>query len=181
MQDRPIVVHLIFQLDVGGLERVMLNCIKHMQHHERFRHVVISLTNATPFAQSGLLEPIEIFELHKKAGNDLSLHVKLFKLFQQIKPAILHSYNLATIEYHPVAWLAGVKGHIHAEHGRDISDPQGLNPKHKWLRKLMSPFIHQFVPVSKDLEQWLIPKKYRLFIMVLIPINSKRTIRSSPV
>jgi len=155
MQDNPLVVHLIYQLDVGGLERVMLNCIKHMQHHERYRHVVISLTNATPFAQSELLKPIEIFQLNKKEGNDFSLHAKLFNLFRQLKPAILHTYNLATIEYHPVAWLAGVKAHIHAEHGRDINDPQGLNVKHKWLRKLMSPFIQQFIPVSKDLSVWL--------------------------
>ena len=94
--------------------------------------------------------------LGKKEGSDLGIHFKLFRLLRQIKPAILHTYNLAAIEYHPISWIAGVKGHIHAEHGRDIGDPQGLNKKHNILRKLMSFFIQKYVCVSDDLYQWLL-------------------------
>ncbi len=147
-------MHLIHRLDIGGLERVMFNCIHQMQH-ERYKHVVISLTDANNFAQNEK-SLIEVYCLGKKAGSDLGIHIKLFKLLRQIKPAVLHSYNLATIEYHPISWLAGVKGHIHAEHGRDIGDPQGLNKKHNLLRKLMSFFIQSYISVSDDLHQWLI-------------------------
>jgi sugar transferase (PEP-CTERM/EpsH1 system associated) len=154
--DEQIVAHLIYQLDVGGLERVMLNCIHNMQQTSNYRHVIISLTTANSFSQSELARPIDIFVLNKSAGNDFSLHSKLYRLLKQLKPDILHTYNLAAIEYHPIAWLAGVKGHIHAEHGRDIHDPQGLNVKHKWLRRLASPFIQYFIPVSQDLQKWLI-------------------------
>lgn len=150
----PVIVHLIYRLDIGGLERVMLNCINKLVD-EPFRHIIISLTDANNFAQDKN-NPIEVFCLNKKSGNDFGLHFKLYKLLKKLKPQVLHTYNLPTIEYHPIAWLAGVKGHIHAEHGRDIADPQGLNKKHNILRKLMAFFIQRYVCVSDDLYQWLI-------------------------
>jgi sugar transferase (PEP-CTERM/EpsH1 system associated) len=153
-QQMPTIVHLIYRLDIGGLERVMLNCINQMQG-ENFKHVIISLTDANNFSQDKS-NFIEVYCLDKREGSDLGIHFKLFKLLRKIKPAILHTYNLATIEYHPISWLAGVKGHIHAEHGRDIGDPQGLNKKHNFLRKVMVSFIQCYVSVSNDLHQWLI-------------------------
>ena len=149
-----VIVHLIHRLDIGGLERVMFNCINQMQN-ENFKHVVVSLTDANDFAQADN-NIIDVFCLGKKQGSDFGIHFKLFKLLKTLKPQILHTYNLPTIEYHPIAWLAGVKGHIHAEHGRDIGDPQGLNKKHNFLRKLMSYFIQSYVCVSEDLHHWLI-------------------------
>lgn len=166
-QKKTVIVHLIYRLDIGGLERVMLNCINQMQG-ENFEHIIVSLTDANNFSQSDN-NPIKVYCLGKKEGSDLGIHFKLFKLLRKIKPAILHTYNLPTIEYHAISWLAGVKGHIHAEHGRDIGDPQGLNKKHNILRKLMASFIHRYISVSEDLHQWLIntvgiPEKKALLI-----------------
>lgn len=150
------IAHLILQLDIGGLERVMLNTIKRMQEtNEEYEHVIVSLTDANDFSQQGLLKPVEIHCMHKKPGNDWGLHLRLFKLFRQLNIDVLHSYNLSTIEYQFVAMLAGVKGRVHAEHGRDIGDPQGLNKKHNFLRKLISNFIHRYIAVSDELYQWL--------------------------
>jgi sugar transferase (PEP-CTERM/EpsH1 system associated) len=154
VSNKTVIAHLIYRLDIGGLERVMLNCINQMQDAD-FKHIIISLTDANHFAQNEH-NHVEVFSLGKKEGSDLGIHCKLYKLLKQIKPTILHTYNLPTIEYHPIAWLAGVKGHIHAEHGRDIGDPQGLNKKHNVLRKLMSYFIQRYVCVSDDLYIWLI-------------------------
>ena len=149
----PIIAHLIYRLDIGGLERVMLNCINQMQD-QVFEHIIISLTEANNFAQS-LENPIKVYCLHKRPGADLIIHYKLYKLLKQIKPGVLHTYNLPTIEYHPIAKLAGVQGHIHAEHGRDIGDPQGLNKKHNLLRRSMALFINTYISVSEDLHVWL--------------------------
>lgn len=150
---KPIIAHLIYRLDIGGLERVMLNCINQMQE-QAFQHIIISLTEANNFAQSPE-NPVKVYCLGKKPGADLAIHYKLYKLLRQIKPSILHTYNLPTIEYHPVAKLAGVQGQIHAEHGRDIGDPHGLNKKHNKLRKLMAFFIDRYISVSEDLHHWL--------------------------
>jgi sugar transferase (PEP-CTERM/EpsH1 system associated) len=147
------IIHLIYRFDIGGLERVMVNCINAMQE-SNIEHVVIALTEIGEFSKH-LNPSVKTYQLNKKSGKDLTSHWRLFKLLRKIKPDILHTYNLAAIEYHPIAYLAGVKGHIHAEHGREISDPEGLNPKHNLLRKLINPFIDYFVPVSTDLDNWL--------------------------
>lgn len=154
MKQPPLVVHLIFCLDTGGLERVMLNCIRGMAN-QGFRHAVVSLTHASSFA-SQLPADVPVYCLGKKPGADLSVHIKLWRLLRELRPAILHSYNLATLEYHPISWLAGVRGHFHAEHGRDVSDPNGTNKKYQWLRRLISPFVHRYIAVSDDLNQWLL-------------------------
>jgi len=151
--NRPIVAHLIFRFDIGGLERVMVNCINAMQT-DNYQHVVIALTDVSDFALH-LNDSVAVYQLNKKSGKDLASHWRLFTLLRQIKPQILHTYNLAALEYHIVAKLAGVQGNIHAEHGRDNADPQGLNKKHNFLRKALAPFIDHFVAVSTDLAQWL--------------------------
>ena len=156
MPHSPLVVHLIYCLDTGGLEKVMLNCIRGMSG-QGFRHAVISLTHASEFAKQ-LPADVPVYCLGKKPGADLTVHLKLWRLLRELRPTILHSYNLATLEYHPISWLAGVRGHFHAEHGRDLSDPKGDNKKYQWLRRLISPFVHRFVAVSDDLNQWLLEK-----------------------
>jgi sugar transferase (PEP-CTERM/EpsH1 system associated) len=95
--------------------------------------------------------------------------VQLFKLLRRLQPAILHTYNLGTIEYAFTAALAGVPARVHAEHGRDARDPNGANRKHNLLRRMLVPFIDRYVPVSSDLRRWLaevvgIPESRNQFI-----------------
>ena len=71
------------------------------------------------------------------------------------EPAVLHTYNLAAVEYAGTAALAGVPVRVHAEHGRDAGDPHGLNRKHNLLRRGVTPFIDRYIPVSDDLQRWL--------------------------
>ena len=47
MQDaRPLVMHVVYRFDVGGLENGVVNLINHMPA-ERFRHAVVSLTDCS--------------------------------------------------------------------------------------------------------------------------------------
>jgi len=151
---RPLVVHLIHALDVGGLETLLVDCINRMPA-ERFRHAVVCLTRYTAFAQRITQPGVELYALHKPPGLGLGTHVKAWKLLRRLRPAIVHTYNLSAAEYAFTAAMAGVPVRIHAEHGRDAADPQGLNPKHNFLRRRLSPFIDRFIPVSEDLHRWL--------------------------
>lgn len=150
----PLVAHLIYRLDIGGLETLLVDTINRMQAG-RYRHVVICLTDYTDFAQRITRPGVELFALHKPAGLALGTHRDLFRLLRRVKPDVLHTYNLGTIEYAATAWAAGVPVRVHAEHGRDARDPQGINPKHNLLRRLLAPFIDRYVPVSRDLCGWL--------------------------
>jgi sugar transferase (PEP-CTERM/EpsH1 system associated) len=150
----PLVVHLIYRLDFGGLETLLVDCINHMPP-ERYRHAIVCLTGYTAFADKITRPGVELYALDKQPGLGLGIHVKLFKLLRQLRPAILHTYNFACAEYAVAAWAAGVPVRIHAEHGRDASDPQGLNRKHNVLRRSLAPWIDRYVPVSHDLARWL--------------------------
>lgn len=152
--DIPLVVHLIYRLDFGGLETLLVDCINHMPP-ERYRHAIVCLTGYTAFADKITRPGVELYALDKQPGLGLGIHVKLFKLLRRLRPAVLHTYNFACAEYAAPAWLAGVPVRVHAEHGRDASDPQGLNPKHNFLRRALVPFIDRYVPVSHDLHRWL--------------------------
>lgn len=150
----PLVAHLIYRLDIGGLETLLVDTINRMPPG-RYRHAVICLTDYTDFAQRITRPGVDLFALHKPAGLGLSTHADLFRLLRRLRPRILHTYNLGTIEYAATAWLAGVPVRVHAEHGRDARDPQGVNPKHNLLRRLLAPCIDRYVPVSRDLHGWL--------------------------
>ena len=69
--NKPLVVHLIYKLDVGGLEKVMLDCIQGTVH-KGVEHAVIALTEATEFAQM-LPESVQVFSLNKKHQTTLIL------------------------------------------------------------------------------------------------------------
>jgi sugar transferase (PEP-CTERM/EpsH1 system associated) len=154
MKQAPLVAHLIYRLDIGGLETLLVDAINRMPAH-KYRHAVICLTDYTEFAQRITRPGVELVALHKPPGLELGTHKRLFKLLRQMRPEVLHTYNLGTIEYHATALLAGVPVRVHAEHGRDASDPHGVNRKHNLLRRLLVPAIDRYVPVSRDLERWL--------------------------
>lgn len=150
----PLVVHLIYRLDIGGLETLLVDTINRMPA-QRYRHAVVCLTDYTDFAQRITRPGVELFALHKAPGLGLGTHLALLRLLRRLKPAILHTYNIGTLEYAAVALLAGVPVRVHAEHGRDAGDPNGTNRKHNLLRRLLVPVVDRYVPVSQDLRAWL--------------------------
>lgn len=152
--ETPLVIHLLYRLDFGGLESLMVDCVNQIPP-ERYRHVIVCLTDFTDFAQKITQPHVRIISLHKPPGLALGIHFKIWALLKNLKPTILHTYNLAAIEYAFTAKLAGVPICIHAEHGRDMSDMQGTNPRHNFLRRQLRHFIDRYVSVSADLHQWL--------------------------
>jgi len=163
---RPLVVHLVYSLGVGGLETLLVDCINRMP---AWRHAVVCLTTYTSFADRIRRDDVELHALGKPPGLGLGTHRTFWRLMRRLRPAVLHTYNLAALEYAFTATLAGVPVRIHAEHGRDAGDPHGLNPKHNFLRRRLVPFVDRFIPVSEDLNRWLggvvrIPAAKTLFI-----------------
>jgi sugar transferase (PEP-CTERM/EpsH1 system associated) len=149
----PLIVHLVYRLDFGGLENLMVERINRMPA-DSYRHAVVALTEITDFAEIIKKPGVGLYSLHKQPGLSLKTHADLWKLLRRLKPAVLHTYNLAAAEYAPVAMLAGVPVRINGAHGRDASDPDGTNPKHKLLRQLMLPFYDCCYGNSADLVEW---------------------------
>lgn len=150
------MVHVLYRFDTGGLENGIVNLINGMPV-EAYRHVIVALTEAAPgFAQRIRRPDVDIIELHKPPGHAIPLYPRLARLFRQLQPAIIHTRNLAALECQvPAAW-AQVPVRIHGEHGRDVSDLDGKNPRYQWMRRIYRPFVHQYVALSRDLEGYLV-------------------------
>ncbi len=151
----PLIAHIIYRLDVGGLENGLVNLINHIPQ-DRYRHAIICLNGYTDFSKRIKRSDVKVFDLNKQGGLNFSWYVSLYRLLRQLNPDIVHTRNFSTLEGQIVATLARINVRVHGEHGRDISDLEGKNRKYNLLRKSIRPLIHRFITVSKDLERWLI-------------------------
>jgi sugar transferase (PEP-CTERM/EpsH1 system associated) len=155
---RPLVAHVVFRFAVGGLENGVVNLINRMPR-ERWRHAVIALTEVDEaFAQRLQRADVFLAALNKPPGHGIRLYPRLFRLFRELRPAIVHTRNLAALEAMVPAWAAGVPVRIHGEHGRDVGDLDGGNRKYQRIRKLYRPFVQHYVALSRDLERYLIDR-----------------------
>ncbi|MBF8272642.1 MAG: hypothetical protein HW380_1747 [Magnetococcales bacterium] len=173
------IVYLLFRLDVGGLETVVVNLINHLPR-DRYEHHVIALTQCGTFKQRIQHAGVHFYDLDKKAGKDWLVWFKLLKLLKKIKPDLVHTFNIGTLEGVVPAFFAGRPVTIHAEHGRDTSDPHGENRTYRLLRKILSPLVDVFVCVSRDLQSWLIHRVAIPAAKVHLIINGTDTQRFIP-
>ncbi len=152
-----LIVHVIHRLGVGGLENGLVNLINHLSV-DNYRHTIICLTEAGEFKDRLKRRDVPIYELHKREGQDLWMYVRLYRLLRKLRPAIVHTRNLAAVECQLSAWLAKVPVRIHGEHGWDVFDPEGNKRKYQWLRRAFRPLIHAYIPLSRQLEEYLIER-----------------------
>lgn len=156
----PLVVHLVYRFDTGGLENGIVNLINEMPA-DTYRHAVVALTEITHFRHRITRKDVEFVALEKPPGHGFWLYPKLYRLFKQLKPAIVHTRNLAALEAAVPAWAAGVPVRIHGEHGRDVGDFDGSNLRYQRLRRLYRPFVTYYLALSRDLADYL---KHRIRI-----------------
>ncbi len=151
---RPLIAHVVYHFGTGGMENGMVNLFNHLSP-DRFRHAVICLNGYGDFRRRITAQPVEFYDLGKRPGHDLSWMPRLYRLFSSLRPDLLHTRNLNALEAQFVGALWGVRGRVHGEHGRDISDIDGTNWKYNLLRRAARPVVHHYIAVSKDLENWL--------------------------
>ena len=151
---RPLVLHVVYRFDTGGLENGIVNLINHMPS-DVFRHAIVALTDVTDFRQRIRRSDVEFIALNKAPGHGFWLYPRLIRLFRQLDPAIVHSRNLAALEVQVAAWAARVPVRIHGEHGRDVGDIDGNKRSYQWLRRVYRPFVDHYVALSRDLARYL--------------------------
>ncbi len=147
------VVHVLHSLSVGGTENGVVNLINSL--NGSFTHTVVSMTDVGPLA-GRLPAGVAVHSLGKRPGIDVQVIVRLARLLRKLAPDLVHSRNWAAFDAILAARFARVPALIHGEHGRDASDPNGLNGKRNLLRRLLAPLVNRFVTVSYDLRRWLV-------------------------
>ncbi len=151
---RRLIAHVLYRLDTGGMENGVVNLINRMPL-EYGDHTVITLAGATDFARRIERPGVAIHSIDKKPGKDPGAYLRLYQLLRRLRPTIVHTRNLGTLDCQAVAALAGVPGRIHGEHGWHYADLQGRASRTLLLRRLCSPFVHRYIAMSRDIAQWL--------------------------
>lgn len=163
---RPRIVQVIPSLRVGGLENVAVRLIKHLA--PLADQAVVTPGGTGPVAER-LPSGVAVFALGETRRPDRWLAFRMAGLFRRLRPDIVHTRNWTCIDAIVGARLAGVPVVIHGEHGREAADPDGRNLRRRQVRRLLSPFVTEFVTVSRDLGQWLVEQ-------VRVPARKVRTI-----
>jgi sugar transferase (PEP-CTERM/EpsH1 system associated) len=167
MNKRPKkVLHILHSFSHGGLENGIVNIINGSTPD--LEHELCLLTTAGDFINR-LQKPIRYYELHKQPGNSLKTILQLRCVIRDSGADIVHTRNWGAFDGVLAACLCPGVTLLHGEHGRDFTDPHGLNCRRNKMRRLLSFRISKFTTVSIDLTKWLsdtvgIPKKKIILI-----------------
>lgn len=152
---RPLLVHVVYRFDVGGLENGLVNLINHMPA-DAYRHTVVALTEIAPaFSQRVQRDDVGFVSLRKPPGQGFWQYPRLWRLFRELKPALVHTRNIAALECQVPAFVAGVPARVHSEHGRELLEIGTKRSRYGMLRRLYRPLVHHQVALSRDLADYL--------------------------
>ena len=146
------VVHILYSLETGGLERVVATLVSRASPD--FDHRILCLSRSGPTER--LLPPgTEVITLGKPPGNSIPFLWKLGRVLKRLRPEVVNTYNWAGMDGIVAARLSRLRAVVQNEHGFDMEDPFGGNRKRRFVRRFLSSFVHSFACVSQRLRTWL--------------------------
>lgn len=154
MDQRPLIAHVVYRFDTGGLENGVVNLVNRLPA-EKYRHAIVALTTITEFRARVARADVEFVALDKPPGQGLRQAPKLARLFRALRPTIVHTRNIGALEAVLPAALAGVPVRVHGEHGWDSADPDGSNWKYRLTRRAYRPLVHRWIALSQHLAHYL--------------------------
>jgi sugar transferase (PEP-CTERM/EpsH1 system associated) len=140
------VVHVVLQLNVGGMEKLLVEFARHADRNR------IDLQFLCLGARGRLAEEIEacdwpVTSLEVPPGFRPGLVLKLAQLFRRWRADVVHTHNSKPMIYAaPAARLAGVAQVIHTRHGQRYQ----ASWRGTMLFRLMSTMTDRVVCVSED-------------------------------
>ena len=140
------VVHVTLGLDVGGLEKLLVEFARHADREEFVLHF-LSLTTRGVLAEDIEKEGWPVSTLGAPPGFRPSLVLELARWFRSRKVEVVHTHDEKPCIYAALAArLAGVRRVVHTRHGRR---PQ-LTRRQTMFVRLASRLTDAFVCVSRD-------------------------------
>lgn len=116
------VAFVVHTFDTGGLEHCIADLCRTLPV-ERFRPEIVCLNRSGSAVRRLGNRDVPIHELGKRPGQDWRVVPRLGRLFRQRGYDLVHSHNWGTLLETVLACrLGGVRRHVHAEHGLEMSD-----------------------------------------------------------
>ncbi len=141
------LVHVIHRFDTGGMENGLVNLVNRLPA-KRFRHTIVPLTDAGQIAARITNAQVRIEPLRLQPGPLARALPALWHAFRRLRPSIVHTRNVGTLEAQIAALLAGVPVRVHGEHGWEVHDLAGSNASLLRTRRVLRHFVHAQIALS---------------------------------
>lgn len=140
------VVHVVGQLDVGGMEKLLFEFARHADR-ERFALTFISLSSRGPVAKQIEACGWPVIALDCGPGRRVDIIFRLARLFRRSQIDVVHTHNSRSLIYGaPAARLARIGRVIHTRHGQHY----GASPAEIRAFRWASWFTDHVICVSDD-------------------------------
>ncbi len=146
------IVHVLSSFGLGGLERVALELARGQA--DDGHHVLTVSLSAQSSAQSNELLMAEfsdagletdIVPIRRSRGFDVSVPIRLGKLFRQRRASVVHTHNPQPLVMSALAARGVGATLVHTKHGVNPDSPRRM-----LLRRLAGRLVHRFVAVSES-------------------------------
>ncbi len=153
-RSRAHIVHFVHRLDTGGMENGLVNLVNRLSP-ERFRHTIVPLTAAGSIASRIANREVAVEPLGLRPGPLAAAIPALLRRLRALRPAIVHTRNVGTLEAQVAAALAGVPVRIHGEHGWEVHDLVGSNRSLLRTRRWLRHCVHHQIALSTPTFEYL--------------------------
>jgi glycosyltransferase involved in cell wall biosynthesis len=150
------VVHAVLTMDMGGLERIVLELVRESRRLAQ-RAMVLCLERPGKLARDVELLGGEVLCVHKRPGLSLTISGKVRQLLSEVKPDVVHTHQIAALLYAgPAARNARVPVIVHTEHGKHYA----ARFRTRMVGRLAGRSAARFFCVSEDIANEV--RKYRI-------------------
>jgi glycosyltransferase involved in cell wall biosynthesis len=140
------VIHLCVGLEMGGMEKLL---VEFARHHDRDRFDLQFVSLTTKGSAGDEIERLgcPVVALQQRAGLRSALPLRLAGLFTHYRADLIHTHNTKALLYGvPAARLAGVRNVVHTRHGQRI----GATRRQTLLFNFAARYVDHIVSVSRD-------------------------------
>lgn len=176
---RPLILHVIHELAMGGMENGLVNLVDGLPADE-FRHAIACVEGFTDFRRRLRRPDVEVIAMQRSRVGVGRLRRDMYTLCRRLRPAIVHTRNMSGLDAMLPARLAGVPCIIHGEHGWDVDNLRGEQWKPALLRRLHRPLVNRYITVSRHLQRYLVERVGIAEKRVTHICNGVDTVRFAP-
>ena len=142
------VMHVVYTLRTGGMEMGVVKLVNGLDPG-RVQSAICSTTPAGAEIKALVQRSVPVFELSRRAGNDVRVVRDLYRVFKRERPHVVHTHAWGTLlEGLVAARAAGVPVVVHGEHGT-----LQLRGYQRWLQRLGWASADKVLSVSSKLAE----------------------------
>jgi len=161
------VTHIVLALDVGGLQRNVVNQVR-AGHRLGQRVSIICLEQRGTLAERAEELGGRVDCLHKPPGLRLELVDRLAAAFRRLRSHVVHTHQIGSLFYAgPAARLARVPVLVHTEHGVE----EYGRPRKRWLGRLAGLHADRFYCLTEAMRAAVVARR-------VVPAHRARVIHN---